>query len=116
MKMQKTSHFKPVRAGLKTLNRGPCAPHTACEAASAHCDITLRFANLPEPGLHTDAACLLLKQMPSKLLFTALKRVFNVICSCFPFTSYFSDLGFSIQGAFQKGNSGGQRWASAAPP
>lgn len=61
MKMQKTSHFKPVRAGLKTLKREPFAPHTACELASAHCDTTLRFPNLPEPGLNTDALCLLLK-------------------------------------------------------
>lgn len=26
MKMQKISHFKPVRASLKTLKRGPCDP------------------------------------------------------------------------------------------
>lgn len=73
MKMQKTSHFKPVRAGLKTLKRGPCAPHTACELASAHCDTTLRFPNMPE--LNTDALCLLLERMLSRLLFTVLKNV-----------------------------------------
>ena len=74
--MQKTSQFRPVRAGLKTLKRGPCAPHRVCEAASAHRDITLRFPKLPEPGLHMEAACLLLRQRPAKLVFTALKHVY----------------------------------------
>ena len=74
--MQKASQFKPVRAGLKTLKRGPCAPHRACEAASAHRDIALRFPKLPEPGLHTQAACLLLKQRSAELVFTALKHAY----------------------------------------
>lgn len=101
--MQKTSHFKPVRAGLKTLNRGPCAPHTACEAASAHCDITLRFPNLPEPGLDTDAACLLLKQMPSKLLFTALKHVYLMSFSLvFLSPPIFQTLGLAFRVPFKK--------------
>lgn len=69
MKMQKTSHFKPVKAGSNTLKRGPCAPHTACELASAHCDTTLRFLNVPEPGLNTDALCLLLERMLSRLIY-----------------------------------------------
>lgn len=60
MKMQKTSHFKPVRASLKTLKRGPCAPHTACELALAHCDTTLCFLNLTARA-HTNALGLLLK-------------------------------------------------------
>lgn len=59
--MQKTSHFKPGRAGLKTLKREPFAPPTACELASAHCDTALSFPNLPVPGLNTDALCLRLK-------------------------------------------------------
>lgn len=112
MKMQKASHFKPVRAGLKTLKRGPCAPHTACELASAHCDTTLRFPNMPEPGLNTDALCLLLEGMLSRLVFTVLKNVYLVSFSLVPFNlPSFLELGFSIQGAFRKGNSGGWREA-----
>lgn len=57
MKMQKTSHFKPVRAGSKTLKRGSCAPHTACGLTSAHCDTTLRFLNLPQSQGSTLMPC-----------------------------------------------------------
>lgn len=74
--MQNASHFKPVRAGLKTLKRGSCAPHTACESASAHCDTALRFLNLPEPRLNTDVLCLLWKRMLARLLFTVLKNAY----------------------------------------
>lgn len=53
----------------------------------------------------TNAAHWLWKQTVSRLTDCTEKWAFNVIFSCFPLTSYFSDFGLiKIQDAFQKGN------------